>query len=101
MVAGLAHEIRNPLGAMRLKAENALAGEHERHVPALNAILAQIRRPEALLARLFSLVRSIQPDIQNVEVNTWLKENSRLACRTGSRCRNRSDEPIIDKPMAL
>lgn len=78
MAAGLAHEIRNPLGAMRLKAENALVGKTERHVPALNAILAQIGRLEALLARLFSLVRSIQPDIQNVEVNTWLKETVSL-----------------------
>lgn len=78
MVAGLAHEIRNPLGAMRLKAENALAGETERHVPALTAVLTQIGRLEALLGRLLSLVRSIKPDIQEVDVSAWLKETISL-----------------------
>ena len=74
MVAGLAHEIRNPLGAMRLKAENALAGEAERHAPALAAVLTQIARLEGLLTRLLSLVRSIKPEIQDVDISAWLKE---------------------------
>jgi signal transduction histidine kinase len=74
MVAGLAHEIRNPLGAMRLKAESALAGEAERREPALVKILAQIGRLEGLLTRLLSLVRSIKPEIQEVDIDRWLKE---------------------------
>src|SRR5207249_879772 len=37
--AGLAHEIRNPIAAMRLKAENALAaGDYSRKARALEAI---------------------------------------------------------------
>lgn len=74
MVAGLAHEIRNPLGAMRLKAENALAGEAERYAPALTMVLTQIGRLEGLLTRLLSLVRSIKPEIQDVDISAWLKE---------------------------
>ena len=78
MVAGLAHEIRNPLGAMRLKAENALAGEAQRHAPALAAVLTQIARLEGLLTRLLSLVRSIKPEIQDVDISAWLKETAGL-----------------------
>jgi signal transduction histidine kinase len=78
MVAGLAHEIRNPLGAMRLKAESALAGGAERREPALVKILAQIGRLEGLLTRLLSLVRSIKPEIQEVDIDRWLKETLSL-----------------------
>jgi hypothetical protein len=45
MAAGLAHEIRNPIAAMRLKAENALAaGGDERRIAALQSILQQVGR---------------------------------------------------------
>jgi len=74
MVAGLAHEIRNPLGAIRLKAENALAGKTERHTTALTAILKQISRLEGSLTRLLSLVRPIKPEIQKIDINAWLSE---------------------------
>ena len=78
MVAGLAHEIRNPLGAMRLKAENALAGEAERRERALVTILAQIGRLEGLLTRLLSFARPIKPDVQEVGIDGWLKETLSL-----------------------
>lgn len=74
MVAGLAHEIRNPLGAIRLKAENALAGDIERRTIALTFILKQITRLEELLARLLSLVRAIKPEIQKIDISVWLNE---------------------------
>lgn len=74
MVAGLAHEIRNPLAAMRLKAENALVAGMERRAAALTSILRQIARLEGLLARLLSLVRSIKPDIQKIDIPDWLSE---------------------------
>lgn len=78
MVASLAHEIRNPLGAMRLKAENALAGGAERHAPALDAVLVQIERLEGLLTRLLSLARPFKPELQDVDVGAWLKQSMGL-----------------------
>ena len=55
VTAGVAHEIRNPMAAMRLKAENAMAGDPERKNQALAVILGQIERLDALLRRLLSM----------------------------------------------
>jgi C4-dicarboxylate-specific signal transduction histidine kinase len=44
VAAGVAHEIRDPIAAMRLKAENAMAGAAERKSEALSFILGQIER---------------------------------------------------------
>lgn len=58
LAADLAHEIRNPIAAMRLKAENALAGgEPERAATALKAVLGQIARVDALLRDLLNLTQ--------------------------------------------
>jgi len=55
VAAGVAHEIRNPIAAMQLKAENALAGDAERKNQALVMILRQIGRLDALIRRLLSV----------------------------------------------
>ncbi len=59
VAAGIAHEIRNPIAAMRLKAENAMAGDmvedSERKSQALAMMLGQIERLDALLRRLLSV----------------------------------------------
>jgi signal transduction histidine kinase len=58
LAANLAHEIRNPIAAMRLKAENALvSGDPERAATALRAVLGQIARVEALLRDLLNLTQ--------------------------------------------
>ncbi|UFW91972.1 HAMP domain-containing histidine kinase (plasmid) [Bradyrhizobium barranii] len=59
VVAGVAHEIRNPIAAMRLKAENAVAAGPDvaRKDNALKVIVEQIGRLETLLRNLLSSVQ--------------------------------------------
>jgi len=54
VAAGIAHEIRNPIAAMRLRAESALAGDADRKNRSLSVILEQIERLDELLRRLLS-----------------------------------------------
>lgn len=63
VVAGVAHEIRNPIAAMRLKAENAVAAGPDlaRKDRALQAIVGQIERLEALLQNLLTSVQRASP----------------------------------------
>jgi signal transduction histidine kinase len=67
VVAGVAHEIRNPIAAMRLKAENALAsGEATRRDRALEAVLGQIDRLDGLLRNLLGSVQRVEPKRERV-----------------------------------
>jgi signal transduction histidine kinase len=61
VAAGVAHEIRNPIAAMRLRAENALAGDPERKRQALTMIVEQIERLDGLLRRLLSVTERDEP----------------------------------------
>jgi len=72
--AGLAHEIRNPIAAMRLKAENALASnDHDRSRGALDAILRQIARLDALLRDLLDMTHSREPVFAEVDLQDFLE----------------------------
>jgi signal transduction histidine kinase len=77
VVAGVAHEIRNPIAAMRLKAENAVAAAHDiaRKDRALHTIIDQIGRLEDLLRNLLSSVQRAQPMLSPVkDVTAFLCE---------------------------
>jgi signal transduction histidine kinase len=77
VVAGVAHEIRNPIAAMRLKAENAIAAGHDirRKDQALRTIIDQIGRLEGLLRNLLSSVQRAKPMVTPVrDVIAFLNE---------------------------
>ena len=74
VAAGLAHEIRNPIAAMRLKAENALAGDDARRAKALSVILGQIERLDRLIADLLTMTQRHQPVSAEVDVAAVLAD---------------------------
>jgi signal transduction histidine kinase len=80
MSAGVAHEIRNPIAAMRLKAENALVAgvNSERKDGALRMVLEQIGRLDALLRNLLSTVRQGPPDLTPVDIQAFLAGRAEL-----------------------
>ncbi|WP_434724737.1 sensor histidine kinase [Mesorhizobium sp. RIZ17] len=79
VTAGVAHEIRNPIGAMRLKAENALAADTDpsRKESALRMILTQIGRLDTLLRNLLNSVQSSPPKPRPVsDIGDFLRERA-------------------------
>jgi signal transduction histidine kinase len=76
MAAALAHEIRNPIAAMRLKAENALAQTPERQHLALKAVLEQVQRLDSLLQRLMAIIQPLDLQQKPVALRPWLEERT-------------------------
>jgi signal transduction histidine kinase len=74
----MAHEIRNPLGSMRLRAENALAisGAQalERRDAALQSVLTAVGRLEKLVDSLLALTRPIRPVPVQTPLVAWMNE---------------------------
>jgi signal transduction histidine kinase len=93
--AGVAHEIRNPIAAMRLKAENALAGNTERKRQALCTILEQIGRLDTILRRLLTVTERGEPCRELVALRTFLDcctgSHAELAHAKGVRLRCQAD----------
>jgi len=73
VVAGVAHEIRNPIAGMRLKAENALANGGERYHEALTVILDQIGRLDRLLRRLLNVTEPEQAKLQTINLHALIQ----------------------------
>ena len=95
LAAGVAHEIRNPIAAMRLKAENAILGDAKRKDQALAAILGQIERLDALLRRLLSATEPEKPRPAGVPLKPFLTScvtaHSELARARGVTLECRTD----------
>lgn len=72
MAAQIAHEIRNPAAAMRLKAENALAGDGARREAALKTIIGQVGRIESQVTSLLALTQSVTVNAREVDLAAWL-----------------------------
>ena len=70
--AGVAHEIRNPIAAMRLKAENALAGDDERRRAALGTIVGQIDRLDRLVSELLTMTQRREVIATEVDLSVFL-----------------------------
>jgi hypothetical protein len=77
VAAGIAHEIRNPIAAMRLKAENAIAddmgGDRERKNQALTMMLSQIERLDVLLRRLLNVTEHEKLNYASVVLKPFLQ----------------------------
>jgi signal transduction histidine kinase len=75
MSAGLAHEIRNPIGAMRLLAENALAKNVvETYQKAFRGVLQNITRLDDLLERLLAIVRLDRLAFKSTKIQPWIED---------------------------
>lgn len=74
VAAGVAHEIRNPIASMQLKAENALAGDDQRRRQALTGMLGQIARLNTLVSELMRFAQPRQANLQEVPVGAFLAE---------------------------
>lgn len=74
MTGGIAHEIRNPIAAMRLKAENALAGPPERQPQALQLILDQVARLDGLVQSLLAVVQPLNLQLQPVALDEFARQ---------------------------
>ena len=73
LAAGLAHEIRNPIAAMRLKAENALAADDDgRRISALQSILQQVGRLDGLLRDLLAMTQRREPKLAEIDLAAFL-----------------------------
>lgn len=78
IAAGIAHEIRNPIAAMRLKAENALLADDARRRAALEMVLGQIGRLDILLRDLLTLTHRSEPRWQRADVPALLVATAEL-----------------------
>lgn len=74
LAAQVAHEIRNPLGAVRLKIENAIASDGSRQRDSLMSVLVQVERIETQVSSLLALTRPVTVSRKATDVGDWLEK---------------------------
>ena len=72
VAAGVAHEIRNPIAALRLQGENALAGDDHRRRIAITEMLSQVDRLNGLARELLAMTQRREPKPRSVELKAFL-----------------------------
>jgi len=104
VAAGVAHEIRNPIAAMRLKAENALAANDEgRRTTALQSILQQVGRLDGLLRDLLTMTQKHEPNLAKIDLAAFLEQTAEahreLAASKGVRVVVGLAQPVTEPPL--
>jgi two-component system sensor histidine kinase HydH len=83
MAAAVAHEVRNPLAAMQLKAENALVRPESQQV-ALEFILREIGRLDETVKELLRKAEPISANLRQVHIANWLAERVETFAERGT-----------------
>lgn len=74
ITAGVAHEIRSPIAAMRLNAELALRRPVARKDQALGTVIEQVDRLDGLVAQLLAVSEREPPQVETVELPAFLQD---------------------------
>jgi signal transduction histidine kinase len=100
IAAGVAHEIRNPIAALRLQGENALAGDDARRRATIGGMLSQVDRLDALAGELLAMTQRREPRPVSQALGPFLE-----ACverqRTQAKARNIVIETTADIGSAI
>jgi len=100
MSAGLAHEIRNPLGTIRLHVENAsVKAEDDRQKRTFQTILGEIARLDDLMERLLAIVRLDKLTVKPTPLRPWLEECVNRFRHDSHAVRLEFDAPEAEWPM--